>query len=70
MNGAILWIFLFPAIIDNQVLIEPKENTCTHTSYQQSSYMKNKKCDVKSYQKAIYNPSHSKTIYKTKIIYG
>lgn len=70
MNGAILWIFLFPAIIDNQVWIAPKENSCTNAIYQQCSNMKNKKLGVNAYQNAIYNPPESKAKHKTKIIHG
>jgi hypothetical protein len=68
MNEAILWIFLFQPIIDNQLLIELKDKTCVHSFYQQCTYMKIKKYKIKAYQKAIYHQPQSKAKHKTKLI--
>lgn len=64
MNEAILWILLIQPTIDHQALTELKEKTCVSTTYPQCTYMKNKKSEIKAYQKAIYIQPHAKTKHK------
>ena len=72
MNEALLWLFLFQPVVDNQILIEvkEKEKTCAHNIYLPCKCKKNKKSKNKGYQKAIYHQSQSTDHHKEKSVYS